>query len=158
MKAFELQEELHTMTLEISRSITACLDNLEKHLETITNDNEAAIVKVNMHKAMAEYVVHSMLASKYKKATDKNKTIMDILAMEMGIDTEAITGTTKKIYEDEVLVFNKKRNSDTDTISATDLSIELNKLGIDGAMLETAKKNATKTRKGNTYYDVVAAE
>ena len=67
-------------------------------------------------------------------------------------------GTTTNLYEDKLYIFSKRQNVDSSVCSAKDLITELNKLGVDPALIVEAQIKATKPKKGNTYYNVEVKE
>ena len=107
-----------------------------------------------MHRRMAAYEVISTVHSAIKKSADQTKKDLDIQLNEMGIDPSPKPGQLVELYSDNLFVFDKKQNQDGTTTLVTDLVTQLARLGVEKAVVDKALKEATKSKRGNVYYQI----
>ena len=158
MKQSELAMTLSTMQEEIDNIIHSTAVSLNNTFSSLTADNEKADLEANIHNSMVNYLIYSSINSKYKKYFDLGKTAMDTGVEALGNDPSGKAGITLNLHENNVFTFTKRQNKDGETTLVTDLVTALARAGVEKAVVDTALKQATKPKRGNTYYDVKVVE
>jgi len=153
--ASRISEYTHSVLQQTNDLVHALCENFVAEDES---NNEVASAKYDLHENMAKYIVLAAMNSSFNKQYNTCKKDLDRSCLELGLDTSPLSGEIIKIYKDKQFLFSKKQNVDSEQLSAKDLLIELNKLGVAPDLLKQAEKNATKIRKGNTYYNVEVVE
>lgn len=159
MKSTEVQTYIHGTDGDIEALI-------DKHVEKVCFDR-AADKGTSNFESHFDYEMGKLAASllfwqQVKKIGDSKtaltKNDIDIMLTENGIDVSVLGGETKSLWDGRQFLINKRRNKDTEQVSAKDLVVQLRKYGVNPATIQKAMDAAKKTRKGNTYYDVVAKD
>ena len=102
---------------------------------------------------------HEMLIKQnafIKKAVENSKEGLDAAIRDMGTDPESVPGTTVELYSDKDFRFCKKQNATGSTMNVTEFQNQLSKLGVSQETIKDAKRNATKEKRGNIYYEITA--
>ena len=154
MKASELAVIMAELSNEIDIIVDVVLKKLEMYYESDSTDNEAVTLGMDRHLSMANYIVHSMLNSRFKKEFDTSKKELD----KLSDDPDGVAGHTKQIYSSNSFSFSKKQNKDGETTLIVDLVTALARAGVDKDMVDAALKSAKKPKRGNTYYQVTTLE
>ncbi len=154
MKQLDINMLVGVMSTNISKLIQDTLDQLQADFASDSSNNEQVALEADLYATMNQYIVYTLLNSQYKKAFDRTKKNLDRFAEDLGADIEGKAGVTQEIASVNGLVFSKERNKDGTTTLVTDLVNQLNRLGVDKDIIDTACKNAEKPKKGNTYYQV----
>jgi len=144
----KLDESVEAFIAVASTELCNEFESSDQESNTVTEEEYA------MHKTMVSYLCNSMLTSKFKKAYDGDKRMIDLQLGSMLKKVEVDSGLQEVLHEDNVYSFSKKRNVDTTSVSAKDLTLELQKLGVSQDDINQATKNATKSKRGNSYYIV----
>tara|TARA_R100001594_G_scaffold82047_2_gene116510 strand:+ start:986 stop:1468 length:483 start_codon:yes stop_codon:yes gene_type:complete len=150
--------EVASAVVETIAAMTDSINNANKRLcrdfKANTDSNADAAAQADMHKAMARFIVVSDAQSMIKKMYDRTKQELNDNCTTLGIDPNVESGESKAIYQDNVYLFTKKRNAETQTTSLKDFVIELNKLGVDKEIIDNAYDSATKPRAGSEYFNI----
>lgn len=160
MRPHELAIVIGDANKAIDDAIQTALHSIESKFVSDNPDlsNEDVDKHYQAHKAMCSYIVFSGLASKTKKSTDESKKDLDACCRAVGASVDGEPDTSRVVLANNVLTFSKRQNKDTITCATNDLLTELSKLGVEKAVLDKAKQAATKSRRGNVYYEVSATE
>lgn len=158
MKQSDLATILSSMQEDIDKSISTAVLVLDKQFIATTKDNEQATLEANMHNYMINYIVYSSLNSKYKKLYDTSKRALDTGTEDLGTDPTGKAGVVLNLHASNVFEFTKRQNKDGETTLVTDLVTALARAGVEKDVVDKAIKDATKPKKGNTYYDVKVVE
>jgi len=142
------------MHKDVTNIIDAALLKLNCLFQASTVDNAKVVQQSEVHDAMANLFIMSRLNSIYKKDYDEAKKRLDRACTELDINVEVVSGDGRIIFQNNIFAFTKNRNASSSTLSAKDLVIQLNKLGIDKAIIQEAIENASRPRMGNVYYSV----
>jgi len=161
MKQSDLAVILGGMQEEIDKLIHEATINLQGEFITSATTNEQAMFEADMHFYMVNYLIYSALNSKYKKLFDTGKRAMDTGVIAIHQDehaSDSVANQTRTLHQNNVFVFTKRQNKDGETTLVTDLVTALARAGVEKAVVDAAIKQATKPKKGNTYYDVKVVE
>ena len=154
MKQLDINMLVGVMSTNITKLIQDTLDQMQADFVSDATSNEQAVQEADMYATMNQYIIYTLLNSQYKKAFDHSKKNLDMFAELLGHDNEGVANSIKNICKINGITFSKKRNKDGTTTLVTDLVNQLNRLGVDKDIIDTACKNAEKVKKGNTYYQV----
>ena len=141
---------------EVDITMKATALRMYETFESQSSQNEVVATESAMHNCMADFILVSRLNTKFKKLYDRYKKDVDAIANALDCDTDGVAGQTIEIHHSNTLTYSKKRNADGESISVTDLKTELARLGVEKSVVDQAVRAATKTKKGNTYYQVEA--
>jgi hypothetical protein len=108
----------------------------------------------DFHIAMIEYQLLAKQNKHVGSLFDAAKKKMDSLLTDMNRSNEAIADTTVELYADGDMAFKKKQNKTGSQLVVTDLLTALAKAGVDQDIVDKAVSDATKDKRGNTYYIV----
>ena len=156
------QVELAVMLMNMNQDIDKAIHNisivLDNQFIATTKDNEQATAEANMHNYMVNYLIYSAINSKFKKLYDTSKKALDVGVEDLGTSAEGKPATVLNLHENNIFTFTKRQNKDGETTLVTDLVTALARAGVEKAVVDKAIKDATKPKKGNTYYDVKVVE
>jgi hypothetical protein len=110
---------------------------------------------LNLHDMQARLLRHEILVTQkayIEKEFDNSKKGLDSALEEMSLSNEAVAGEEVTLFQDDSFQFNKKQNKMGTKMSGTDLLNALARAGIEQDVLDIAVAEATKSKKGNTYY------
>ena len=158
MKAIQLSMVVQEMMKNIDGAYEYSLASLKNVYVTGHETNEEATLHADVHEAMSEFILSTAINAWAKKLYDTTKKELDQCVEMTGVDTDGVAGMTKELYSNEVFAFNKRCNNDTTAIAVKDVIIALQRRGIDQDRLDQALDEATKPKKGNTYYVVGVAD
>jgi hypothetical protein len=158
MKAIQLSMVVQSMMKGIDNNYEYALASLDKEAINSVGTNEEIAQHADIHNAMASFILSTAINAWAKKLYDNDKKLLDQCVETIGIDSDGVAGMTKELYSNEVFAFNKRCNNDTTAIAVKDVIIALQRRGIDQDRLDQALDEATKPKKGNTYYVVGVAD
>ncbi len=142
------------MNKEITETVNNAYIALSSDFKTESYKNEDSAKAHDMHVSMVDYIIQSTLASQFKKAVDRAKELLDEASINLGLEPNIPAGTSQVMWTDNIYTFTKKRNVDSNQVSAKDLVIQLTILGVEKGIIDKAMSKANKVRRGNTYYNV----
>ena len=135
---------------------SSLVDELNYAMNKATDDIMVKGTNANVETArcIVDLAMSQAIASNVKKRVDNAKKQLN----ETFTSEVVGAGQQKVLFDHHGLCYSKKRNKDTLSIDVNMLCNELAKAGVDAYIVEQCKKAATKPRKGNTYYQVMANE
>ena len=154
MNSIKIATILSELDNKLDSAIRDCHVALTSDFSSTTKDNERVELEANMHEAMAHQKIAAKLTTRFKNTHDLSKKDLDIVCERLGTSPDPVPGTTTNLYEDKLYIFSKRQNVDSASCSSKDLMTELNRLGVDPALIVEAQKKATKPKKGNVYYNI----
>ena len=154
MKPSELAMTMANMKGDIVDRIYETVELLHSKFESNTQDNEESANLEALHSHMVDYLIFSDLNSMIKKKVELAKTGLDT-SVDM---PDGTPGQTVVLGSTNLFEFKKKQNNNSDMVHVTSLKTALARLGVDKATIDAAVKDATKPKKGNTYYIVSLKE
>ena len=143
----------------------SCVDTLKNNIEELTEtlakdfqprglSNSETHEAYSMHRHMIHHHLISTVNAHAKKEFDKSKNILDDMLSRMGITPDGHPGMTVEKYNDGILTFHKKQNKEGTTTLVVNLLTELARLGVEKSVVDEAMKRATKSKRGNVYYEI----
>ena len=154
MNSIKVATILSELDNKLDSAIRDCHVALTSDFSSTNKDNERVELEANMHEAMAHQKIAAKLTTRFKNTHDLSKKDLDIVCERLGTSPDPVPGTTTNLYEDKLYIFSKRQNVDSASCSSKDLMTELNRLGVDPALIVEAQKKATKPKKGNVYYNI----
>jgi hypothetical protein len=158
MKKHQLAQRILKLNDKISELTYTFRTELDDLFVASSKNNEIAEQEYEMHGFMVDYLLSSAFASQWKKAVDSAKKSMDMQVEDLGNDPSGIPERTINLHENNVFKFTKRQNKDGTTTLVTDLINALARAGVEKAVVDKAMKIATKTKRGNQYYEVTPVE
>jgi hypothetical protein len=155
MKQSELAMTMSDLYKRVQDEIQKTTDNLYNQFQCPEDyTNEEADRNANLHECMVDYLITSSFNSNFKKNIDDAKKALD----NSVFDSDGVPGQITALGESNVFKFSKKQNNDGETTLVVDLLTALARAGVEKAVVDAAMKEATKTKRGNVYYQVTVVE
>mgnify|MGYP003151105181 CR=1 FL=1 len=139
---------------EIQKTTDILYNQFRLHGSPEDYTNEEADRNANLHECMVDYLITSSFNSNFKKNVDDAKKALD----NSVFDSNGVPGQTMALGESNVFKFSKKQNNDGETTLVVDLLTALARAGVEKDVVDAAMKEATKTKRGNVYYQVTVVE
>mgnify|MGYP000736408635 CR=1 FL=1 len=153
-----ITKKISNIKLAVKETAQTGATNSDKLIQYLDSPSQVTAQHADIHNAMASFILSTAINAWAKKLYDNDKKLLDQCVETIGIDSDGVAGMTKELYSNEVFAFNKRCNNDTTAIAVKDVIIALQRRGIDQDRLDQALDEATKPKKGNTYYVVGVAD
>ena len=149
---------LSLMDADINEIIVAIRNKFQVAFQSSNQDNSMVSKEASAHEAMYDYLIASRIGSYWGKNHVNAKKRLDNCMVTLGINDNGQAGRTLNLHESNIFEFTKRQNKDGEQLASTDLLNALARLGVEKSIVDQAVKLATKSRKGNTYYEVNVIE
>ena len=152
MRSSDLAKKLLEINDDISEVIDAAKQVFASNFVHVspTASNEKQAIAADFNKYCVDYLIASQQSAYWKKEYDKAKINLDSTVD----DPIGVAGQVRELRSDNDFVFKKRQNNDGETTLVVDLVTALARAGVEKSVVDAALKQATKAKKGSTYYIV----
>ena len=149
MKQAQLSIELSNLTSDINQLVLDAKDRLVNTMDHTSTSNEQVSNDIDMFNTLTDHLIATRISSDWKKRYDHSKQTLDDVAMVKNFDPRPRPEITIDVFNMNNLHFRKKMNKMGVSTLLTDFINALQQLGVDGKVIDDAKKKAEKPKKGS---------